>query len=162
MSGGSRQYFGARPQKLKSLRAGELAARFAFGAGVSLVAGTVGLLAGARAGGRFLAFPAILPAALTIIEKKEGRRQAVEDERGAFFGAIGLVVFALVCELAILHVAAVYALLLALAAWAVTSVTSYLVTDAARVWASRAEEAARMKDVALWHVPKSGFRELIA
>jgi hypothetical protein len=123
---------GARPGKLKNIRAGDLAQRFAFGAAVSLIAGIVGLLAGARAGGLFLAFPAILPAALTMIEKKEGRRQAVQDVRGAFFGAVGLVVFALVCDLVILHLSVGVTVLLALACWTATALGLYLAVELLR------------------------------
>ncbi|HUK77990.1 MAG TPA: DUF3147 family protein [Thermoleophilia bacterium] len=128
---------GASPGKLKNIRAGELAQRFAFGAGVSLVAGIIGVLAGPRAGGLFLAFPAILPAALTIIEKKEGRGQAVQDERGSFFGAVGLVPFAVVCDLAILHLRVAVTVLLALLAWAVSSLACYLAAEALRPFRSR-------------------------
>jgi len=134
---GVRDWMGASPKKLKDIRAGELAQRFAFGAAVSLAAGIVGLLAGPRAGGLFLAFPAILPAALTIIEKKEGRRQAVQDERGSLFGAIGLVVFAVVCDVAILHLRVAVTVLLALLAWAVSSLVCYLASEALRVRSGR-------------------------
>ena len=132
MSGSWHDYFGGETSKLKDVRIAELATRFGFGAAVSLVAGTIGLLAGARAGGMFLAFPAILPAALTIIEKKEGRRQALEDERGSSFGAAGLVVFAVVSALTILSLTAVATLVVALIAWAVSSVTFYLTSEILR------------------------------
>jgi hypothetical protein len=58
--------------KLRQTKASELALRFAFGATASLVAGLVSIAFGPRVGGTFLAFPAILPASLTMIEKKEG------------------------------------------------------------------------------------------
>jgi hypothetical protein len=50
---------------------------------------------GYRDGGVFLAFPAILPATLTLIEKKEGRQRAHEDDVGATAGSVGLFAFAL-------------------------------------------------------------------
>jgi hypothetical protein len=62
--------------KLREVDWGEVGIRFAFGAAVSLVAGVVGVLVGAAAGGLWLAFPAILPAGLTLVEHKENRRQA--------------------------------------------------------------------------------------
>jgi hypothetical protein len=130
MSGFLRRSFGDDPAKLKKVGVGELVVRFAFGAAISLVAGFVGLAAGARAGGMFLAFPAILPAALTMIERKEGRRQALEDERGSVYGALGLIVFAVVCEALIVGLAAVVTLAVALAAWAVSAVACYLAATA--------------------------------
>lgn len=126
MSGLLRRSFGDDPAKLKKLRAGELVVRFAFGAAISLVAGLVGLAAGARAGGMFLAFPAILPAALTMIERKEGRRQALEDERGAAYGALGLIVFAVLCATLIVELTTTVTLLVALVAWAAAAVACYL------------------------------------
>jgi len=128
---------GANPRKLKNVHAGDLAQRFVFGATVSLMAGIVGLLAGARAGGLFLAFPAILPAALTMIEKNEGRRQAVQDVRGAFFGAVGLVVFALVCDLVILRLPVGVTVLLALVCWTVAALGLYLAAELLRGRARR-------------------------
>ena len=47
-----------------------------------------------KAGAR--AFPAILPATLTLLEQKHGTEDAVHDTRGAVLGAIGLVPFAVV------------------------------------------------------------------
>ena len=70
--------------------------RFVFGAGVSAVAGVVSEIAGPRVGGVFLAFPAILLASLTLVAKEEGVKQARDDARGAAFGTIGLLAFAVV------------------------------------------------------------------
>src|SRR5205814_1515179 len=81
---------------LRSVQPRDLAVRFAFGFGVSVVAGIVTLTFGSRAGGLFLAFPAILPASLTLIEEKQGRRQAEGNAVGAILGAVALVVFALI------------------------------------------------------------------
>jgi len=50
--------------------------RFAFGAAISTIAGVDALLLGPRLGGVLLAFPAILPASLTLIERKSNRREA--------------------------------------------------------------------------------------
>jgi hypothetical protein len=69
--------------KRRDVKAKELAIRFGFGAAVSVLAGVVSLAFGPKAGGLFLAFPAILPASATLVEKKEGRRAAAEDLSGA-------------------------------------------------------------------------------
>ena len=45
-------------------------------------------------GGMFLAFPAILPAAVTLLERRLGLAQASADVRGATAGALGMLAFA--------------------------------------------------------------------
>ena len=55
--------------KLREVVPRDLALRFAFGAGISIIAGLAGLLVSSRFGGMFLAFPAILPATLTLLEE---------------------------------------------------------------------------------------------
>lgn len=115
--------------KLRKVRAGDLGVRFAFGAAVSVVAGLVGMVAGPKAGGLFLAFPAILPATLTLIEKKEDNRHATNDTAGAVLGAVGLGVFGVVAAVALSRMPAAPALLLAAAAWLVVSVTCYLLVE---------------------------------
>ena len=62
--------------------------RFAFGAVIAAVAAIAGLGVGDRMGGILLAFPAILPASLTLIERKEGRRIAAIDAMGAILGSV--------------------------------------------------------------------------
>jgi len=57
--------------KLREVVPRDLALRFAFGAGISIIAGLAGLLVSSRFGGMFLAFPAILPATLTLLEKTQ-------------------------------------------------------------------------------------------
>jgi hypothetical protein len=107
----------ASPGELRSLSARELGIRFAF--------------AGARIGGLFLAFPAILLASLTLMARKDGLAPARDNARGAAFGTLGLIAFALVAVglLPIWHPAA--ALVAATLAWAVVSGAAYLVARAA-------------------------------
>lgn len=61
---------GFEPSKIRDLKASELGVRFAFGACASIVAGLVGTAFSPVVGGMFLAFPAILPATLTLLEQK--------------------------------------------------------------------------------------------
>jgi hypothetical protein len=103
---------------------GDIAIRFVFGASIALIAVVVGLGFGAKAGGLFLAFPAVLPATLTLIERKEGTTKAWADASGGTLGAVGLAAFALTASL-LLRRNPVAALLLALLAWAVVSVGLY-------------------------------------
>ncbi len=115
--------------KLRKVKGRDLLVRFAFGAGVSIGAGLIGMVAGARVGGMFLAFPAILPATLTLIEQKEGNDKAAQDVAGAILGAAGLVAFAVTAAFTLGRFPAVPALLLATAAWLVVSVAVYLVVE---------------------------------
>jgi hypothetical protein len=88
---------GVQPGKLRQIRPRDYLIRFALGAGVSIVAGILSKTVSARFGGAFLAFPSILPASLTLIQKK------------AAFG----------------HIEPFAVLVLALAGWAVTSLALY-------------------------------------
>lgn len=99
----------------------EYVLRFGFGGAVALLAGLTAKALGDFAGGLALAFPAILPAALTLVKEHEGRQQAADDARGARFGAAGLTVFAVVILLAAGKGMWV-ALPLALLAWVASSV----------------------------------------
>jgi len=99
--------------------------RFGFGAGISLVAGLIGLKFGPVVGGIFLGFPAILPASLTLIQKKEGRGQASIDSEGAVLGAIAMVAFATALWIWVAHLGVVVTLLVALVAWVVLAVALY-------------------------------------
>ena len=124
----SRQPVAVKFENLRSARARDYAVRFAFGAGVSLVAGLVSIRFGPRAGGLFLAFPAILPASLTLIEKKDGNREARADAAGGILGAVALAAFALVAWLLLPKASLVLALPLALAAWVVVAVVLFVAT----------------------------------
>lgn len=115
--------------KATSARRSAYVIRFGFGAGVSVLAAVLGLIAGHKFGGLFLAFPAILPAALTLLEKKEGLAQAVSDVRGAVIGAVGLLAFAVVAA-QLLRSATPAALPAAFGAWVVTSLVAYLLMRA--------------------------------
>lgn len=116
------------PRSLRSIRPREYVIRFLFGAGVALVAALVGQVVGLRAGGLLLAFPAILPATLTLIERKEGRRRAREDDIGAVAGGVGMVAFALVGWLALARLGwpGPAALGTAFGAWAVVSAAPFV------------------------------------
>jgi Protein of unknown function (DUF3147) len=111
---------------LRSVRPRDLAIRFAFGFAVSVVAGGVSIAFGPSAGGMFLAFPAILPATLTLIDSKEGRHPAESDALGAIVGSAALGIFGLVSWLLLRRTNPVVAELAALTAWITTAVTVYL------------------------------------
>lgn len=131
------QRVGFRPEQLKGVRPADMAIRFVFGATASLIAGAVTLAFGPRAGGLFLAFPAILVASLTLIERKDGPEAAVNDVSGAVLGAIGLAVFAIAVDAALAWMSVGAAIGLAFAAWLATCLALYLIVDAAHGTDSR-------------------------
>lgn len=100
--------------------------RFAFGAGIATAAAIVGTIFGAKVGGVLLAFPAVMPAALTLIEKKEGRREAAIDAYSAILGSVALIAFALVAWFSLRHLSGAMALLLAALAWLVVALVLYV------------------------------------
>ena len=116
---------GVQPDKLRQIRPKDYLIRFALGAAVSIVAGILSKTISARFGGAFLAFPSILPASLTLIQKEEGTRRADRNAIGAVLGSAGLVVFAMAGEAAFGRIEPFAALGLALAGWAVTSLALY-------------------------------------
>jgi hypothetical protein len=88
----------------------EYAVRFLFGGLITAAAGLIADRWGPSIGGLFLAFPAILPASATLVEKHErqkkalvglqgavrGREAAALDAAGAAIGCIGLAGFAVI------------------------------------------------------------------
>lgn len=111
--------------KLRSVSRRDYVVRFAFGFLISVVSAVATDVAGPRVGGLFLAFPAILPATLTLVEKKEGLAQAASDVRGATLGAIGMVGFACFMT-AYVNTAPALALAGALLVWVAVSALAYL------------------------------------
>ena len=95
-----------------------LGIRFVFGAGIALAAGLVAMRWGPLVGGLFLAFPAVLPAALTLLEREEGASKTDIDALGAIMGALAMVVFAVL-------VAAGAPVLLAGLVWMVVAVALF-------------------------------------
>ena len=88
----------------------QFALRFLFGGIVTAMAGLVAHYYGPAIGGLLLAFPAILPASATLIEKHEkqekekngmngsvrGRQAASVDAAGSAMGSLGLLTFAII------------------------------------------------------------------
>jgi hypothetical protein len=116
---------GFEPEKVAQVRARDLFYRFLAGGLTSVGAGLVTLAFGARAGGIFLAFPAILAASLTLIEEQEDSVEAREDARGATVGGVALAVFAAVAALTLGQLSAAIALPLAAVSWLVVALAGY-------------------------------------
>ena len=125
------------PGGVRKMGAQQALIRFAAGALASLLAALVSAFFGSKAAGPLLALPAILIASLTLIADEDGRRAAIDDSRGAVFGGIGLVAFAVVVWQGFGHLATWLVLLLATVAWAVVSLVLY---GAQRLVRRRVEE----------------------
>ncbi|GAC1445298.1 MAG: hypothetical protein NVSMB52_06030 [Chloroflexota bacterium] len=105
----------------------EYEVRFLFGGMVTVVVGLLAKVYEPVVAGLFLAFPAILPASLTLVAQKESTVAAGADSLGAAFGAIGLVIFGLVlwrvgpylAGWIVVSVATLLWVLVSVAAWAV-------------------------------------------
>ena len=119
-----------RPQldlgTLRKQKAGDYLVRFAFGAGISAVAAIIGIELGPKLGGVLLAFPAILPASLTLIERKSNRDEAVVDATGAIIGAVALIVFAAAAAWAMPRLDPILSVVLAGVLWAVSAIALYV------------------------------------
>jgi PncC family amidohydrolase len=113
--------------KLTRLELRPLLVRFALGFTISVAAGVIVETAGPVFGGLFLAFPAILPAAVTLLERQLGLAQASADVRGATAGALGMIAFAWVAWMLLRRVEPVPALGAATVTWVAVSTAAYLV-----------------------------------
>jgi hypothetical protein len=94
--------------RLRQTRWWEYAIRFVFGGLTTAITGWIAQQFGAVVGGLFLAFPAIFPASVTLVERHEQRRKAqhgLEGKKrgkkaaaivaaGAALGSLGLLAFA--------------------------------------------------------------------
>jgi hypothetical protein len=122
---------------LKETHWSEYLLRFLFGGAVTIGTGLLAKKFGPALGGLFLAFPAIFPAGVTLVQKHEsekkkhrlgivdherGRKAAALEARGAAMGSIGLAVFAGSAWMLLTRSGAPWSLLAALAAWVAISI----------------------------------------
>lgn len=101
--------------------------RFAFGGTIAVGCGLVGHEAGPAIGGLFLAFPAILPASLTLVHARDGRSDAIAEVRGARVATVGLAAFALVFAGTVARVGTAASLALATVAWCAGAIAAWCV-----------------------------------
>lgn len=100
----------------------EYAVRFVFGGAITAAAGYISHRFGPSVGGLFLAFPAILPATLTLIGSHEGSSGAARNAFGAIAGSIGLFAFAAAAGSLTIHLPPWQVLALATVAWLAVSI----------------------------------------
>jgi hypothetical protein len=81
-------------EKLRKRKAWALALRFGFGGAITMATQLIARAFGPEVAGLFLAFPAILPASLTLIREDEGPAAAANDALGAVAGSVALLLFA--------------------------------------------------------------------
>ena len=115
------------PGAVRKARPSELVLRFTFGGAVTAATGLVAHYFGPGVGGLFLAFPAILPASLTLVDRHDGRREAVDDARGACLGSIGLATFALLVATTASTLSAPLVLTIATVLWVAASLCAWAV-----------------------------------
>jgi heme/copper-type cytochrome/quinol oxidase subunit 4 len=115
------------PGNLKHVKAWEYAVRFVFGGVITVITGLLAKYIGPAFAGMFLAFPAILPASLTLVKQHDGRQKASDDARGARLGSIGLVAFAIVVALTATPWPAAGVLAAATAAWLAVSLVMFAI-----------------------------------
>jgi hypothetical protein len=113
------------PAGVRKTRPWEYAVRFVFGGLVTAATGAIAHRWGPVAGGLFLAFPAILPASLTLVKQHDGRAEAAEHARGACLGTVGLAAFALVAWRLGATWPPVAVLAVATAAWTVVGIAAW-------------------------------------
>jgi hypothetical protein len=116
---------------LKETKSHEYAVRFLFGGICTVLAGVIAKRYGPGLGGLFLAFPAIFPAGISLIEghetkrkaqhsfkgEKRGRLAASIDAIGASLGCLGLMAFAVTLWIGLRQHHALYTVIIATAVW---------------------------------------------
>src|SRR6185369_12579982 len=133
---------------LKQTRWYEFGVRFLLGGLVTAGAAAIAKALGPSFGGLFLAFPAILAASVTLVEKHEreskkknglrgairGRQAAAADAAGAAMGSPGLIAFAyFICALIQDHSAPI-AIAGATAVWALVAATVWWTWKRKLLW----------------------------
>lgn len=124
-----------RLRALKDAKLHEFLLRFGFGGACTALAGFLAHRYGPVIGGLFLAFPAIFPASVSLVESHErarkreigfdgtqrGQMAAAIDAAGASLGCAGLVLFAMVVWKLLPHLNAVVVIALAGCVWLVAA-----------------------------------------
>ena len=119
----------ARPEDAKKSTPKDFAVRILFGGVIAVMAYLIGQKFGPVVGGLFLAFPAIMPASATLVEKHDGRRPAENAALGTTAGTFGLAGFGATVWLLGERLSAWEVLLLAGFVWLVVGFFAWLVVE---------------------------------
>ena len=114
-----------QPGRIKEARFRDFAIRFAFGGTISVVAALIGAVSKEPIGGIFIAFPAIILASLTLIDKEEDREHASYNAVGAALGAVGFIACAYFIFYTLERVSVAASLGIGLLIWLVVSLGLY-------------------------------------
>jgi hypothetical protein len=112
--------------RIKEARFRDFAIRFAFGGAISIIAALIGTVSNESIGGIFTAFPAILVASLTLIDKQEDPEHASYDSVGAALGAVGFIACAFFISRTLEQWPVAASLGMGLLIWLVVSVGLYM------------------------------------
>jgi hypothetical protein len=121
-----------RLSRIRKTSAKEWAVRFLFGGLITMLTGVITYFSGPVIGGLFLAFPAILPASVTLVKKHSGQQAAGWDAAGAVLGSIGMLAFGAVVWTLAARAPAWVVLAIALAVWLIVSAGLWLLHDRVR------------------------------
>ena len=120
----------ADPHQLQKSSWSDFCVRIAFGGVVAVVAYLVGRQFGPAVAGLFLAFPAIMPASVTLVEKHAGKGKAVSTARGTMAGTLGLLAFGAAVWQLSARASSWLVLAVAAVAWLAVAITGWLALEA--------------------------------
>lgn len=128
------RHVSANPERVTRTTPKDYLLRFVFGGLVTAAVGIVGKAFGPTVAGLFLAFPAILPASVTLIERHNSGGAAGADALGAAAGSVGLIAFGIVVWTLASRTAAAVVLAVALLVWLGVSVAVWWGAMLLRDW----------------------------
>lgn len=129
--------------KLRETKPSAMAVRFGLGGAITAFAGWIGMKYGPEVAGLFLAFPAIFPASVTLVQKHEeqehrgnpeeakrrGCAQAGIEANGAVLGSLGLLAFGAAVWGLATQIGGWLAILAALALWTAVSAAAWILRE---------------------------------
>ena len=126
--------------RLRQTKPRDFLLRFVFGGAITVATGLIATRFGPVVGGLFLAFPAILPASLTLLaQHARNTPPAGADAYGSIFGSVGLLAFAALVWVLGIAVPAWLLLSLAMLVWIVTACGAWALAE--RLRCARRERA---------------------
>ena len=120
-------------ERLRQTKPRDFLLRFVFGGAITVATGLIATRFGPVVGGLFLAFPAILPASLTLLaQHARNTPPAGADAYGSIFGSVGLLAFAAIVSNLAIALPPWLVLSLAMAVWIVTACGTWALAERLR------------------------------